>query len=115
MSALSHEPPLRSLRSYNIPAHFHTLKTTEPYFGEVKRGEKNFELRSSKDKRFLVGDILHLCQYDAPSGLFTGSAIYRRVGYIYRLEAKNIITHWVEPHVIMSIYPVPELQDEEEK
>lgn len=41
----------------------HTLKTIQPYFGEVESGNKNFEVRKD-DRNFQKGDILFLQEYD---------------------------------------------------
>ncbi len=40
----------------------HYLKTVEPYFSDVKKGLKLFEVRKN-DRDFQVGDIIYLTRY----------------------------------------------------
>lgn len=47
----------------------HTLKTIQPYFDQVIKGEKTFELRKN-DRNFQIGDILILQEFD--DGAYTG-------------------------------------------
>lgn len=41
----------------------HELKLDDKYFGEVKSGKKNFEIRKN-DRNFQVGDVLELRRWD---------------------------------------------------
>lgn len=56
-----------------MSAVFH-LKLIDPYFGQVQRGEKNFEVRRD-DRGFQKGDVLILCRYSKQDSLV------RREGY----------------------------------
>lgn len=48
----------------------HGLKTTQPYFGQVKNGAKTAELRKN-DHDFKAGDLLLLQEYK-----ITGASVY---------------------------------------
>jgi hypothetical protein len=61
----------------------HRLKTIEPFFSDIEKGSKSFEIR--KDDRvpkFKVGDLLCLDQY--VNGVLTGRAIFKEIQYILR-------------------------------
>ena len=50
----------------------HELKTHRQYFGEIERGQKTWELRKDDRGGFEVGDRLHLREFDADTGTYTG-------------------------------------------
>lgn len=58
----------------------HTLKTVQPYFGDVKTDRKRFEVRRD-DRGFRVGDLLILAEWD---GNWTGQDCVREVTYVLR-------------------------------
>ena len=41
----------------------HELKIDPEYFEAVKSGDKTFEVRSTKDRTFRVGDVVKLCEW----------------------------------------------------
>lgn len=51
----------------------HELKIFPQYFTGVVAGVKRAELRRTDDRRFNVGDILKLREYD--SGAYTGNSV----------------------------------------
>jgi hypothetical protein len=57
----------------------HDLKIAPAYFAEVSSGEKTFEVRKN-DRGFRLGDVLVLREYEDKG--YTGSVVYRKVGYI---------------------------------
>jgi hypothetical protein len=57
----------------------HCLKTINPYFNDVKSGNKTFEIRKN-DRDFKVGDLLLLQEYHR--GEFTGEAFWRVITYV---------------------------------
>lgn len=59
----------------------HELKTWPPYFDEVVRGSKNFELRK-QDRPYKTGDLLLLREWDYTKGEYTGREIKRIIMYI---------------------------------
>ena len=68
----------------------HHLKTVQPYFGDVKAGNKTFELRKN-DRDFKVGDIVTLREYvlGLPGGMsmsevghYTGETIDLVITYV---------------------------------
>jgi|GEM_PF-2204631 len=52
----------------------HELKTHPPYFAEVVKGNKTFELRKN-DRDFRVGDKLRLCEYEPTEQRYTGNVV----------------------------------------
>jgi hypothetical protein len=50
----------------------HDLKLIQPYFNDVQRGYKTFEVRRN-DRNFQIGDILNLQEYDPVSDTYSGS------------------------------------------
>jgi hypothetical protein len=64
----------------------HNLKTWQPYFSEVIRNIKRFDVRKD-DRNFKVGDILILEEYDQESQKLTGMICKAVV--IYKLPGGN--------------------------
>lgn len=58
----------------------HQLKTVEPYFSAVKRGDKTFEVRKF-DRDYQIGDFLDLTFYD-PKTNSLGESITKRITYM---------------------------------
>ena len=58
----------------------HHLKTIEPYYSAVVRGNKTFEVRKF-DRDFQPGDFLMLTHYD-PKEDKLGDSIYKKVTYM---------------------------------
>jgi hypothetical protein len=58
----------------------HYLKTVNPFFQDVKRGIKPFEIRFN-DRNYQFGDILHLQEF-VPPETYTGDEIKREVTYV---------------------------------
>lgn len=72
----------------------HNLKTLQPYFDDVLKGKKNFELRKD-DRDYQVGDVLRLFEGDEQVDDFQArenknfiyaQVIYKLEGGIYGLE-----------------------------
>jgi ASC-1-like (ASCH) protein len=59
----------------------HELKIIEPYFTDVLKGIKTFEVRKN-DRNFKVGDIVKLRKYDADTLLYSGEEILVEIKYI---------------------------------
>ena len=80
----------------------HALKTWQPFYAEVERGDKTFEVRRD-DRDFRVGDTLVLCEWDQGVGNYTGRKCYRRIGYVLR----NAEPFGVQPgFAVLSLEPV---------
>lgn len=60
----------------------HDLKTWPEFFAAVIDGRKTFEVRRTDDRRFAVGDVLRLREWDPTSGAYTGRETARCVSYI---------------------------------
>lgn len=74
----------------------HELKCWQPYFDEVVRGKKTFEIR--EDRNFEVGDKLFLREYDPATKVYSGKNHLVQITYI---------TRWRQPigQVVMAIKP----------
>ncbi len=59
----------------------HTLKTIQPYYNDVKSGNKTFELRKM-DRQFEVGDTIILQEFDGEK--YTGQEQTFIIGYILK-------------------------------
>jgi len=60
----------------------HELKTWPEYFQAVKSGKKTFEVRSTLDREFKVGELLFLREYDYQRGRYTGDELLTRITYM---------------------------------
>jgi len=60
----------------------HDLKTLPNYFKAVETGKKNFEVRSTSDGTFKVGDRVHLHEFEANKQQYTGKMLSRRITYV---------------------------------
>ena len=67
----------------------HLLKTWPEHFAAVCDGSKTFEVRSTADRTFAVGDYLDLRCWCPIEGHFTGDRVVARVNYI--LEGKPFL------------------------
>jgi ASC-1-like (ASCH) protein len=59
----------------------HELKTWTEYFVPIDMGIKTFEIRFN-DRKFKVGDILHLREWDRVKMEYTMEHLFARVTYI---------------------------------
>jgi ParB family chromosome partitioning protein len=58
----------------------HELKCIEPYFSDIARDQKTFEIRKA-DRDFREGDFLHLKEYDPVKG-YSGRELLAEITYI---------------------------------
>lgn len=76
----------------------HTLKILPEFYDAVRRGDKLFDVRHERDRRFCLGDRLVLEEFDPNRKDYTGNKMECEVTYVFR-EAE-----WVKPgYVIMGI------------
>ncbi len=61
----------------------HYLKTVQPFFSEVNKGIKTFELRRN-DRDFHVGDEVYLQEYDLANNSFSGHEVKAIITYILK-------------------------------
>lgn len=80
----------------------HTLKLWPQYFDAVADGRKRFEVRSTKDRTFAVGDVLVLREWDHNTETYSGRSV--RVVVTFVLGAPFA----PEGNVILSIDPAHE-------
>lgn len=70
----------------------HELKTLPCYFQAILDGDKNFEIRNTRDRGFQKGDTLLLKEFD-PDAIdntsLTGREISKRVTYVCTYEQKD--------------------------
>jgi hypothetical protein len=79
----------------------HILKCWPDQFEAVRSGEKNFEFRKN-DRRFQVGDFLHLRKFDPHTEAYLGKTETRQVTYM--LSSGFGLP---EGYVVMSLEPCP--------
>ena len=60
----------------------HKLKSWTHFFQAIKAGEKLHDIRSKKDRDFLVGDRVVLQEYDPFGGKYTGQELEAEITYI---------------------------------
>jgi len=63
----------------------HDLKIWPEYYKPVLLGLKKFELRYNADRKFVVGDVLCLKEYNFEFGLYTGASL--KTVIIYKLDS----------------------------
>jgi len=74
----------------------HSLKTVNPFFMDIEKGEKRFEVRLN-DRNYQCGDILHLQEF-VPPETYTGRRIDADVIYLLNDER-----YCKEGYVVMGI------------
>lgn len=82
----------------------HQLKTVQPYFDDIWKNGKNFEVRKN-DRNFKVGDVLLLLEYDPKNKDdkkqgYTGMYLTAKITYIL-----NDPNYCKEGYVILGIQP----------
>jgi hypothetical protein len=60
----------------------HQLKTWPEYFQAILEGAKTFEIRTTWDRTFRVGDVLILQEWDPETKLHSGRVTTRKVTYV---------------------------------
>ena len=63
------------------PQQSHYLKTVQPYFSEVEKGTKTFEVRTN-DRNFQVGDEVYLREYDLDTNSYSGKQVRATITYV---------------------------------
>lgn len=61
----------------------HELKVSSRFFGPLKDGSKNFEVRNN-DRDFRAGDTLRLREWVDRGGIYTGAEVERTVTYVLK-------------------------------
>jgi hypothetical protein len=64
----------------------HILKCWPQFFEAVLAGKKTHDLRRADDRRFRVGDIVQLNEFDPNSGRYTGRRLKVKITYITSAE-----------------------------
>lgn len=52
------------------------------FFSDIVTGTRTSDIRETSDRRFKVGDILHLCEFDPVKFIFTGKEQKVEITYI---------------------------------
>lgn len=61
----------------------HNLKTVQPYFSEVEKGNKTFEFRKN-DRNFQVGDEVFLQEFEPRDTSYSGKELRGTIKYILK-------------------------------
>lgn len=81
----------------------HALKTWPAYFDAVADGRKRFEVRSTRDRTFAVGDVLVLREWDPQTEAYSGRSV--RVVVTFMVEGAPFLP---EGTAVLSIDPAHE-------
>lgn len=68
----------------------HELKTWPREFEAITDGLKTHEVRSARDRRFEVGDVLRLREWSQLANEYTGRAVRVRVTYVSQGPAAGL-------------------------
>lgn len=60
----------------------HVLKSWSMFFTDIRSGIRTSDIRSTKDRRFKVGDIMHLKEFDPVKFEYTGREEKVEITYI---------------------------------
>lgn len=60
----------------------HTLKSWSMFFNDIDNGTRTADIRSTKDRRFKVGDVLDLHEFDPVTFKYTGRCLTAEITYI---------------------------------
>ncbi len=78
----------------------HRLKCWPEFFGPVANGLKTFEIREEIDRKFMVGDIVTLLEYEPKTGQFGSELELPPITYITRgapfLPPYTCVFSWAE-------------------
>ena len=69
----------------------HELKSWPEFFEPLFDGTKHFELRQN-DRRFAVGDLLVIREWDDRAGKYTGRQVHRHITYMDQGVGPGAIT-----------------------
>jgi Domain of unknown function (DUF3850) len=86
----------------------HELKSWPDFFDPIFAGTKTFELRKN-DRKFNVGDVLRLREFDELKGAYTGREVRKRITYMIDGLGSGCITPL---HGLMRGYAILSLADE---
>lgn len=78
----------------------HRLKTWTPFFRDIKKGIKQFEVRKN-DRNYEVGDTLILEEFDPIKKIYTGAWVPEQV--TYKLDDTQFVK---EGYVILGIQEI---------
>lgn len=84
----------------------HQLKTWPEPFNAISDGRKTFEVRSTKDRTFSVGDVLELFRFDPEIREYNGECIKANVRYVLDLSPFGIpdtVAMTIDPYRYYSV------------
>ncbi|WP_409977724.1 DUF3850 domain-containing protein [Bradyrhizobium sp. SZCCHNPS10062] len=86
----------------------HELKCWPQFFDEIQAGRKKHDLRRSNDRKFKVGDVLLLREFDPKKDGYTGRSTKVRVTYVTSSDLPCALSREaLHPNFcILSIQPV---------
>jgi hypothetical protein len=83
----------------------HEVKCWPSYFEAIKYGDKTFDIRKA-DRKYAVGNILVLREWDPDRGRYTGQEIRKKITYVLR-EGSIPPLHGLRPgYVVLSLADV---------
>lgn len=60
----------------------HILKVWPEFYEAIENGSKTFEIRSTKDRKFKVGELVVLKWFDPKTNICNGEEIKKRISYV---------------------------------
>jgi hypothetical protein len=82
----------------------HSLKVWPAFYEHIESGNKPFEVRRD-DRGFIVGDALHLSEWDPATRDYTGRDCFRVVTYLLDLRAPMFGVEGDPPLVVLGLRP----------
>jgi hypothetical protein len=90
----------------------HELKCWPEFFGALENGEKTAEIRYN-DRRYEVGDILRLREWEPTTECYSGHEVRRRVSHVVHgcgLGAIAPLRGLNVKYVLLSLHPIDEME-----
>ncbi len=86
----------------------HPIKCWPPFFSAIAAGKKKHDLRRADDRKFQVGDILLLREFDPERGVYTGRRQRVLITYITSTESPCAFSSEAldDAFCILSIEPI---------
>lgn len=102
------------MSKYEKDGYMQELKSWAHFFDAIVKGDKKHDLRSLKDRKFYVGEIIRLRKYDNIRGEYTGHYIDVKITYMTSRYLPCAYSSAVldKDYAILSIEPVSEVVKE---
>lgn len=89
----------------------HVIKSWSMFFTDILTGMRTSDIRSTADRRFKVGDIMELHEFDPATFTFTGRVVNVEITYLQQNKSNPCaISHDAlnDGYVVLSIRVIPD-------